>query len=131
MTTSLKQELHETTLPEHARTPQGAGALRVRLREGGWSSDLSWVEVGSRTATGAVRTAGGDVRRTIAYLPSLSAVDRGTPRLWKDGDVPVPSAADVREVMLATEGSDDWLSEAFEAPPERIEADEPVAGVAA
>lgn len=130
MTTS-QQELHETTLPEHARTPHGAGALRVRLREAGWSSDLSWVEVGARTAISAARAAGGEARRTIAYLPSLSAVDGGTRRLWKEGDVPVPSVADVREVMLATETCEDWISELFEAPPERVETEEALAGVAA
>jgi hypothetical protein len=110
-----------TTTPD---TPEAAGELRQRLRERGWRTDLAWVEVGSRSATGAVRAAGGDVRRTVAYIPALRAIDRGALQMWKDGDVPVPPIADVREVMVATSGVDEWISEVFEAPPEHLEADE-------
>jgi hypothetical protein len=123
MSTS-QQQLSETTRPARISTPEAAGALRMRLRDNGWRADLAWVEVGRRSATAAVRAAGEDVRRTIAYLPSLSALDGGTPRLWRDGDVPVPAAADVREVMLATEDCEDWISETFEVPAQRVEADE-------
>jgi hypothetical protein len=104
------------------RTPEAAGELRHRLREHGWRTDLAWVAVGSRSAGGAVRAAGGeDVRRTVAYLPTLRSLDGGAASVWKHGDVPAPPAADVREVMLATDGVDEWISELFEAPPERIE----------
>ncbi len=117
MTTKLYTELPET--------PQAAGALRHRLRIEGWQSDLTWVEVGSRSASGAVRAAGGaDVRRTIAYLASLRALDGGAPRLWKEGAVPVPPQADAREVMLATEDVTDWMSEVLEAPATTIDDDE-------
>lgn len=101
-----------------------AGHLRQLLREQGWRTDLGWVEVGARSASMAVRAAsGGDVRRTIAYVPGLRSLDGGAPRLWKQDDVPVPPVADVREVMVATGGSDEWMTESFEVPPERVEAD--------
>lgn len=109
MTTKLHNEL--------AETPQAAGELRHRMRDDGWQSDLTWVEVGSRSASGAVRAAGGeDVRRTVAYLASLRALDGGAPRVWKEGAVPVPAQADAREVMVATEGVTEWISEVLEAP---------------
>lgn len=105
------------THTERPATPQAAGELRHRLRIEGWQSDLTWVEVGSGSASGAVRAAGGDdVRRTIAYLASLRALDGGAPRVWKEGAVPVPAQADAREVMLATEGVTEWISEVLEAP---------------
>jgi hypothetical protein len=120
MTTS-HAAMADTTRPQ---TVQHAGELRHTLRERGWRADLAWVEVGARSAGGAVSAAdGADVRRTIAYVPALRALDGGTPRLWKDGDVPVPPVADVREIMLATQGIDEWISEVFEAPPERVESD--------
>lgn len=103
-------------------TPEAAGALRHTLRARGWRTDLAWAEVGARSAAAAVRAADGeDVRRTIAHLPSLRALDGGAPRVWCAGDVPVPAVADVREVMLATDGADEWLSEHFEVPPAHIE----------
>jgi hypothetical protein len=126
-----------TALPDTTARPQtarAAGELRQLLRERGWRADLAWAEVGSRSASGAVTAAGGaDVRRTIAYLPSLRALDGGTLRLWRDGDVPVPAAADVREVMVATAGAEDWHSETFEAPAARVERDAAArpAGIAA
>lgn len=116
-------------------TPEQAGELRQLLRGQGWRADLGWVEVGARSARMAARAAGGgDVRRTIAYVPGLRSLDGGTSRLWKEHDVPVPPVAEVREVMLATDDSDEWMTESFEVPPARVEAGdrEPeVAGVAA
>jgi hypothetical protein len=116
-------------------TATAAGELRQTLRQVGWRADLAWADVGSRSAGAAVRAAGGGaVRRTIAYVPALKTLDGGALRLWKNGDVAVPLVADVREVMIAIEGSDEWTSEVFEAPPSRVEAsagDEARAPVAA
>ncbi len=113
-----------TAVSTRPKTLQAAGELRQTLRDRGWRADLAWAEVGARSASGAVSAArGADVRRTIAYVPALRALDGGTPRLWKDGDVPVPPVADVREIMLATQGVAEWISEIFEAPPERVESD--------
>jgi hypothetical protein len=103
-------------------TPEAAGELRHRLRVEGWQSDVTWTEVGSRSAESAVRASGGaEVRRTVAYLASVRAVDGGAPKVWKDGAVPVPPQADAREVMLATSGVTDWISEVLEAPAETVE----------
>jgi hypothetical protein len=102
-------------------TATAAGELRQTLRQVGWRADLAWADVGSRSAGAAVRAGGGAVRRTIAYVPALKTLDGGALRLWKNGDVAVPAVADVREVMLAVDGSDEWISEVFEAPPSRVE----------
>jgi hypothetical protein len=109
-------------------TPAEAGVERQRLRQRGWRSDLAWAEVGSRSAAAAVKATGGDTRRTIAYLPALRSLDGGSLRLWRDGDVPAPATADVREIMLATDGVEDWISEAFEVPPASVESDTELAG---
>lgn len=124
--TSLQKTFPSVTRPNAVENATEAGALRQRLRLHGWRSDLAWIDVGARSASGAVSAAGGgDVRRTLAYLPALRSIDGGAPRVWKDGDVPAPSVADVREVMLATDGVAEWISEVFEAPPERVADDDP------
>lgn len=101
-------------------TEEAAGELRQRLREEGWSSDMGWLPVGVGSAPGASRAAGGTTRRTVAHLPSVRAIDGGAPRVWKDGDVAVPSEADAREVMVAETEADDWQPETFEVPPEQV-----------
>lgn len=108
--------------PETPETPEAAGEVRQRLLQQGWQSDLGWVEVGAGSAIAAVRAAGeAEARRTIAYLASLRALDRGAPRVWKEGDVAAPAEADAREVMVAEPNADDWRSEVFEAPVETVE----------
>ncbi len=104
-------------------TPEEAGEVRQRLRQEGWQADLGWADIGTGSAAAAVRAAGDrEARRTIAYLASLRALDQGAPRVWKDGDVPVPPEADAREVMVAEPDLADWRSEVFEAPVETVEA---------
>jgi hypothetical protein len=107
---------------DRPNTVTAAGELRQTLRDRGWRSDLAWIEVGARSASGAVHAAGGgEARRTVAYLSAVRALDGGALRLWKDGAVPVPPQADVREVMLATAGVEEWISELFEAPATTVE----------
>jgi hypothetical protein len=121
MTTS-QHDTARSTIEARPTTPRAAGELRQVLRERGWRADLAWVEVGSRAAAAAVGAAdGAAVRRTIVYLPSLRALDGGALQLWREGDVPAPAVADVREVMVAVDGVDEWTSEAFEVPPARVE----------
>jgi hypothetical protein len=110
------------TRTQQPETPEAAGEVRQRLLQEGWQSDLGWAEVGSGSAIAAVRAAGeAEARRTIAYLASLRAVDRGAGRVWKEGNVAAPAEADAREVMLAEPNADDWRSEVFEAPVETVE----------
>lgn len=108
---------------ERALTPEEAGTLRERMREHGWRSDVGWMAVGTGSSAAVARGEGESVRRTIAYLPSLRAVDGGASRLWKDGDVPAPREADAREVMIADPDVSDWQSESLEAPAETVEPD--------
>lgn len=104
---------------------EAVGELRQQLLAAGWRSDFRWSDVGSATASAAVRAAGGEAtRRTIAYLSSLRAVDGGAAKVWMDGDVPAPRQADAREVMLATPADSDWQSETFEAPVVTVADDE-------
>lgn len=111
--------------PQQPETPEAAGEVRQRLRSEGWQADLGWLEVGVGSAPAAVRVAGEtSARRTVAYLASLRSLDQGAARVWKEGDVPAPSEADAREVMIAEPQADDWRSEVFEAPAETIETDE-------
>lgn len=108
---------------QQPETPEAAGEVRQRLLHEGWQSDLGWAEVGSGSAIAAVRAAGeAEARRTIAYLASLRAVDRGAARVWKEGDVAAPAEADAREVMVAEPDAEDWRSETFEAPVETVES---------
>lgn len=108
---------------DQLNTPEEAGEVRQRLRQEGWQADLGWADIGTGSAAAAVRAAGDrEARRTIAYLASLRALDQGAPRVWKDGDVPVPPEADAREVMVAEPDLADWRSEVFEAPVETVEA---------
>lgn len=110
---------------DQLNTPEEAGEVRQRLRQEGWQADLGWADVGAGSAAAAVRAAGDrEARRTIAYLASLRALDHGAPRVWKDGDVPVPPEADAREVMVAEPDLADWRSEVFEAPVETVETPE-------
>lgn len=112
-----------TARSQQLDTPEATGEVRQRLRSEGWRADMYWADVGVSSAPGAVRAADGPTaRRTIAYLASMRAVDRGAPRLWKDGDVPAPPEADAREVMIAEHGVDEWRSETFEAPVQTVEA---------
>ena len=106
----------DTEGAERALTPEEVGELRERLRQDGWRSDVGWVSVGVGASAQVSQEGQEPVRRTIAYLPSLRAVDGGAARLWKDGDVPAPRQADVREVMVADPQASDWHSETFEAP---------------
>lgn len=123
MTTPQQTTVQTTTTSDRLGTPEQVGELRQLLREHGWRADLGWAEVGARSASVAVHAAGGDdVRRTIAYLPALRTIDGGALRLWKHDDVAVPPVAAVREVMVATEGLDEWMTETFEVPPEHVEA---------
>lgn len=104
-------------------TTEATGELRERLRAQGWSSDLAWTTVGSRSAAAiAEGVAEGQAKRTIAYLASLRAVDGGALGVWKDGDVPAPPEADAREVLTARPGDTDWHSELLEAPAESVES---------
>lgn len=110
------------TATRNPETPKAAGEVRQRLLHQGWQSDLGWAEVGAGSAVAAVRAAGeAEARRTIAYLASLRALDRGAARVWKEGDVAAPAEADAREVMVAEPHADDWRSEVFEAPVETVE----------
>lgn len=118
--------LQQPATSETPATAEAAGEVRQRLLSEGWQSDLAWLEVGVGSASAAVRVAGdGPARRTVAYLASLRALDRGAPSVWKDGDVPAPREADAREVMLAEPHATDWRSEVFEAPVTTVESDEP------
>lgn len=99
-------------------TAEAVGELRERLRAQGWSSDLGWTMVGSRSALAVA--ADGEARRTVAYLASLRAIDGGASGVWKDGDVPAPPEADAREVLTARPGDSDWHSELLEAPVENV-----------
>ena len=117
-----------TTDTRHARpqTVEAAGELRQQLRAAGWRTDVGWCDVGSRSAQVAVRgAAGGPSRRTLAYVPALRALDGGASKLWMAGDVPAPPEADAREVMVALPDADEWQSEVFEAPVERVAEREP------
>lgn len=106
---------YPTTGPMDAET---AGALREQLREAGWRSDLAWALVG----VGHAGTVQGEARRTIAYLPSLRAVDGGASKVWQDGDVPAPAVADAREVFVTRPDDTEWHSESLEAPARTIAA---------
>ena len=119
--TSPDQDTTQQT--ERALTPEEVGELRERMREHGWRSDVGWMAVGTGSSAMTARSQGESVRRTIAYLPSLRAIDGGASRLWKDGDVPAPKEADAREVMIAEPDSTDWQSESLEAPVETVEPD--------
>lgn len=92
--------------------PETAGALRERLRNEGWRSDLAWAVIGS----GSAATVSGEARRTVVYLGSLREVDGGAGKLWKPGDVPAPPVADAREVFLTRPGDTEWHSHRLEAP---------------
>lgn len=100
--------------------PEAAGALRQRLRNEGWRSDVAWAVIGS----GSAATISGEAHRTVIYLGSLRDVDGGAGKLWKPGDVPAPAVADAREVFRTRPGDTEWHSHRLEAPPLTICADD-------
>lgn len=101
-----------TEMTDRQLTEEAAGELRQQLRRDGWRSDLAWAAVG----VGGAVSAEAEARRTIAYLASVRAVDGGSARIWKEGDVPAPVEADAREVFVAHADGTEWHSETLEAP---------------
>lgn len=107
---------HDEQHTDRQLSEEAVGALRQRLRDDGWRSDVGWATVGS----GSAAIAQGEARRTIAYLASLRAVDGGAAKVWQEGDVPAPPEADAREVLVTGDDDSEWHSEVLEAPAETV-----------